>query len=151
MLVVRTADGEIKGFLNNCRHRASGLLFDPAGNCGSSMTCPYHNWAYNLDGHLIGIPDKARMYPDGVDMGELGLVPIRIEVAWNKLVFGCLSHKAPSFREWIAPIADRYDSYKFGVVSRVTTASSTRSIRSTGRRSPRTRTTTTTFASCTAG
>jgi choline monooxygenase len=118
VLVVRTADGEIKGFLNNCRHRASGLLFEPAGNCGSSMTCPYHNWAYNLDGRLIGIPDKARMYPEGVDMTQLGLVPIRIEVAWGKLVFGCLSHKAPSFREWIAPLATRYDSYKFDTYTR---------------------------------
>ena len=31
VLVVRTADGEIKGFLNNCRHRASPvLLVEPA-------------------------------------------------------------------------------------------------------------------------
>ena len=77
------------------------------------MTCPYHNWAYNLDGALIGIPDRVRMYPDGIDMSQYGLVPIRIEVAWGKLVFGCLSHKAPSFREWIAPLADRYDRYAF--------------------------------------
>ena len=113
VLVVRTADGEIKGFLNNCRHRASGVLFDPAGNCGSTMTCPYHNWTYDLDGRLVGIPDRVRMYPDGVDMSTLGLVPIRIEVAWGKLVFGCLSHRAPSFREWIAPLASRYDRYGF--------------------------------------
>jgi choline monooxygenase len=32
-------------------------------------------------------------------------------VAWDKLVFGCLSRRAPSFREWIAPLADRYDAY----------------------------------------
>ena len=45
-------------------------------------------------------------------------MPIRIEVAWDKLVFGCLSHKAPPFREWIAPLADRYDSYKFDTYTR---------------------------------
>ena len=45
-------------------------------------------------------------------------MPIRIEVAWDKLVFGCLSHKAPSFREWIAPLADRYDRYKFDTFTR---------------------------------
>ena len=151
VLVVRTAGGEIKGFLNNCRHRASGLLFEPAGHCGSSMTCPYHNWAYDLDGRLIGIPDKARMYPDGVDMTELGLVPIRIEVAWDKLVFGCLSHKAPPFREWIAPLASAVrHATSFDTFTRATTAISTRTTRSTGRRSPRTRTTTTTCGSCTA-
>jgi choline monooxygenase len=118
VLVVRTAAGEVKGFLNNCRHRASGLLFEPAGNCGSTMTCPYHNWAYDLDGRLVGIPDRVRMYPDGIDLADYGLVPIRIEVAWDKLVFGCLSRRAPSFREWIAPIVDRYDRYDFGSFTR---------------------------------
>ena len=45
---------------------------------------------------------------------EYGLVPIRVEVAWDKLVFACLSHRAPSFDEWIAPLAERYDRYQFG-------------------------------------
>ena len=118
IVVVHTAAGEIKGYLNNCRHRASSVVAGPAGNCGSSMVCPYHNWAYNLDGQLIGIPDKVRMYPDGIAMEDFGLVPIRIEVAWNKLVFGCISHKAPSFRSWIAPLSNRYDRYRFDTFQR---------------------------------
>ena len=120
VVVVRTADGEIKGYLNNCRHRSSSVVPAAMGNCGKSLVCPYHNWTYNLDGKLIGIPDRVRMYPDGIPMEEYGLVPIRIEVAWNKLVFGCLSHKAPTFREWIAPIADRYDRYRFDTFQRYT-------------------------------
>lgn len=118
VVLVRTAAGEVKGFLNNCRHRASTVVNAPGGNCGSSMVCPYHNWAYNLDGELIGIPDRVRMYPDGIAMEDFGLVPIRVEVAWNKLIFGCLSQKAPSFRDWIAPIADRYDRYRFDTFQR---------------------------------
>lgn len=118
VIVVRQDDGSVKGFLNNCRHRASGLLFEPAGNCGKTMTCPYHNWAYSIDGRLVGIPDRARMYPDDIPTDDYGLVPIRIEVAWDKLVFGCLSRKAPSFREWIAPLAERYDLYDFGKFTR---------------------------------
>ncbi|MXV99646.1 MAG: Rieske (2Fe-2S) protein, partial [Acidimicrobiaceae bacterium] len=114
VMVIRQEDGSVRGFLNNCRHRASGLLYEPAGNCGKTMTCPYHNWAYNIDGRLIGIPDRARMYPDDLPTSDYGLAPIRIEVAWDKLVFGCLSRKAPPFREWIAPLAERYDLYKFG-------------------------------------
>lgn len=113
VMVVRTGDGELKGFLNVCRHRASGLLADARGNCGRFVTCPYHNWTYDLDGRLVGIPDQARMYPDGLATEHYGLTPIRTEVAWGKLVFGCLSHKAPSFREWIAPLAERYDRYRF--------------------------------------
>jgi choline monooxygenase len=118
VIVIRQTDGSVKGFLNNCRHRASGLAFDAAGHCGKTLTCPYHNWAYAIDGKLIGIPDEPRMYPDGFPKDEYGLVPIRIEVAWDKLVFGCLSHKAPSFREWIAPLAHRYDRYGFGTFTR---------------------------------
>ena len=118
VMVIRQEDGSVRGFLNNCRHRASGLVFDAAGNCGKTMTCPYHNWAYAIDGRRIGIPDRLRMYPDGLPDDEYGLVPIRIEVAWDKLIFGCLSRKAPSFREWIAPLADRYDRYEFSTFTR---------------------------------
>ncbi|MXW97285.1 MAG: aromatic ring-hydroxylating dioxygenase subunit alpha [Acidimicrobiaceae bacterium] len=118
VMVIRQEDGSVRGFLNNCRHRASGLLFEPAGNCGKTMTCPYHNWAYAIDGQLVGIPDRARMYPEGMPTEDYGLAPIRIEVAWDKLVFGCLSRKAPPFPEWIAPLAERYDLYKFGTFTR---------------------------------
>lgn len=118
VIVIRQTDGSVKGFLNNCRHRASGLEFEPAGHCGKTLTCPYHNWAYSIDGTLVGIPDKNRMYGEDFPMEEYGLVPIRIEVAWNKLVFGCLSRKAPTFREWIAPLAERYDAYDLGTFKR---------------------------------
>ncbi|TMK58470.1 MAG: aromatic ring-hydroxylating dioxygenase subunit alpha [Actinobacteria bacterium] len=113
VIVIRQTDGTVRGFLNNCRHRASGLASEPAGHCGKTLTCPYHNWAYAIDGRLIGIPDEKRMYPDGFPKDDYGLVPIRIEVAWDKLVFGCLSRKAPPFRDWIAPLAERYDRYGF--------------------------------------
>ncbi len=113
VVVIRQDDGSLRGFLNNCRHRASGLAFDAAGNCGRTLTCPYHNWAYAIDGRLVGVPDEPRMYPVGFSKENYGLVPIRIELAWGKLVFGCLSEKAPSFREWVAPLAERYDRYGF--------------------------------------
>jgi choline monooxygenase len=118
VLVIRQEDGSVKGFLNNCRHRASGLAFEPAGHCGRTLTCPYHNWAYAIDGRLVGVPDEPRMYPEGLRREEFGLVPIRVEVAWDKLVFGCLSRKAVPFREWVGPIVERYDRYVFGKMTR---------------------------------
>ena len=118
VLVIRQHDGTVKGFLNNCRHRASGLAFEPAGNCGKSLTCPYHNWTYSIDGSLIGIPDRKRMYPDGIRMEDYGLVPIRVAIGWGKVVFGCLSRKAPPFEEWVAPIMDRWNRYNIHEMSR---------------------------------
>ena len=113
VVVIRQADGSLKGFLNNCRHRASGLAFDPAGNCGRTLTCPYHHWAYSIDGTLVGIPDKKRMYGDDFPMQDYGLVPIRVAVGWGKFVFGCLSRKAPSFEDWVGPLDERYQRYGF--------------------------------------
>src|SRR3546814_12962024 len=76
VIVIRQTDGSVKGFLNNCRHRASGLEFEPSGHCGRTLTCPYHNWAYSIDGTLVGIPDKNRMYGEDFPMEDYGLVPI---------------------------------------------------------------------------
>ena len=118
VVVIRQADGSIRGFLNNCRHRASGLAFEPAGNCGKTLTCLYHNWTYSIDGLLVGIPDRQRMYPDGIPTESYGLVPIRVAVGWEKIVFGCLSYKAPSFEEWVAPIMDRWSRYNIQDMSR---------------------------------
>jgi phenylpropionate dioxygenase-like ring-hydroxylating dioxygenase large terminal subunit len=118
VIVLRQEDGSVRGFLNACRHRASTLTMESTGTCGRSFTCPYHNWSYAIDGRLLGVPDEPRMYPDGLPKEAYGLVPIRIQVAWDLLVFGCLSHRAPSFRDWIAPLADRYDRYRFDTFHR---------------------------------
>ena len=111
VIVLRDGDGAIRGFLNNCRHRASGLAFEPHGNCGQHLTCPYHNWSYALDGRLVTVPDRERMYGPEFDLGAYGLIPVRVHVAWGKLVFACLSHRTPPFAEWIGPIAERYERY----------------------------------------
>jgi phenylpropionate dioxygenase-like ring-hydroxylating dioxygenase large terminal subunit len=113
VVVIRQLDGSLRGFLNNCRHRASAVAPGPTGHCGRTLTCPYHNWAYAIDGRLVGVPDEPRMYPGGLDKEQYGLVPIRVEEAWGKLVFGCLSHRTPPFRAWLGPTAERYDRYGF--------------------------------------
>ncbi|GAA3789550.1 hypothetical protein GCM10022226_05360 [Sphaerisporangium flaviroseum] len=113
VIVIRQDDGSVRGFLNNCRHRAAALASEPAGHC-QALACPYHAWTYAIDGRLLSIPDMNRMYGQGFPMEEYGLVPIRVKVAFDKLVFGCLSRKAPPFESWIAPLLPRYEKYKIG-------------------------------------
>ena len=55
VMVLRDRDGSIRGFHNVCRHRGARLL-DGAGNCPTTITCPYHGWTYRHDGGLIGMP-----------------------------------------------------------------------------------------------
>src|SRR5881392_3247363 len=50
VVAVRTHDGELRAFLNVCRHRGSEIV----KKCGRAATlqCPYHAWTYDLDGTL---------------------------------------------------------------------------------------------------
>ncbi|MDH3689033.1 MAG: aromatic ring-hydroxylating dioxygenase subunit alpha [Gammaproteobacteria bacterium] len=50
VFVIRSADGELRGFYNICRHRAHELL-QGSGNV-ETIVCPYHAWSYHTDGQL---------------------------------------------------------------------------------------------------
>jgi phenylpropionate dioxygenase-like ring-hydroxylating dioxygenase large terminal subunit len=52
IIICRTKRGEIKAFMNVCRHRGSRICLSRQGS-ESSFVCPYHAWHYNLDGELI--------------------------------------------------------------------------------------------------
>jgi len=107
VLLVRGADG-IKAFHNICRHRCLQLV-DRPHNAGRLIRCPYHSWAYRLDGGLARAPffggdDHAP--PPGFDPAEHGLVGIHCEV-WHDWIFVNLGGDAPAFAEFIAPLAER--------------------------------------------
>ena len=53
IILARNQTGEVKCFLNACRHRGSRLCDD---GCGAArvFSCPYHAWTYDAEGALIG-------------------------------------------------------------------------------------------------
>jgi len=55
VIIVRGQDGELHAHLNLCRHRGSRLLCGD-GVVRGAIRCPYHAWAYALDGTLIASP-----------------------------------------------------------------------------------------------
>lgn len=69
ILVVRAEDGQLRAFLNYCRHRGARV----ASGCGRAKTfaCRYHGWSYDGAGRLVGLPD-AYGFPD-LDRAERGL------------------------------------------------------------------------------
>jgi Rieske 2Fe-2S family protein len=52
VLLVRDREGELRAFLNVCRHRAAPLCEPGASGSGAALSCPYHAWLYRLDGSL---------------------------------------------------------------------------------------------------
>ncbi|MDA8713397.1 aromatic ring-hydroxylating dioxygenase subunit alpha [Planktomarina temperata] len=83
-LVIRGHDGILRGFHNLCRHRGSRIVPDERGVCNKAMVCPYHGWAYNLDGGLRGIANRDTFPP--MQAEKWGLKPLEMEI-WNGLVF----------------------------------------------------------------
>lgn len=74
ILVTRNEAGEIKAFVNACRHRGAALVYDGRGSAGPRLSCPYHAWTYSLDGELVGQPCQEAFA--GMNKAEYGLIPV---------------------------------------------------------------------------
>jgi Rieske 2Fe-2S family protein len=57
LIILRDDEGALGAYYNVCRHRGARLLTDAAGHCGGVIRCPYHAWAYGLDGALRAAPN----------------------------------------------------------------------------------------------
>src|SRR5690348_17242955 len=61
IVLARGKDGEVRGFVNICRHRGHPVVTE-AGN-RNAIRCHFHGWTYELDGRLRHAPrsggDKA--------------------------------------------------------------------------------------------
>lgn len=83
-IAVRGKDNEVRCFHNVCRHRGSRVVADRRGTCRSAIVCPFHGWAYNLDGTLRGAPGP-RMLPP-LDPEKHGLLALDFEI-WQGFIF----------------------------------------------------------------
>ena len=92
LLLVRGEDASVRCFLNICRHRG-GRVFTGRGCPGRALKCPYHSWAYDLDGELLGQP-LARDAFEGIDRSELGLIPVAAAERFG-LIFARLGSPEP--------------------------------------------------------
>jgi phenylpropionate dioxygenase-like ring-hydroxylating dioxygenase large terminal subunit len=82
VLLARARDGELRGFVNVCRHRGHPLCEGDARR--ESIQCPYHAWTYGLDGALRRAPRSDR--EPGFDREAVGLVPVSVDT-WGPFVF----------------------------------------------------------------
>jgi Rieske 2Fe-2S family protein len=59
IFVVRNTDGRLRAFYNVCSHRGTKFLddADTPQHVKKAFVCPYHAWAFDLDGNLVGSPN----------------------------------------------------------------------------------------------
>jgi Rieske 2Fe-2S family protein len=94
LILVKDRDGTLSGFHNTCRHRGAELCTKDAKLGARLITCPYHQWSYDLRGQLVRVP-YATPTPD-FDKAAHGLFPVHVR-EWNGFVFVCLADAPPPF------------------------------------------------------
>ena len=106
IIVVRNRQGIIKAMSAVCQHRAM-LVADGVGNARSFL-CPYHHWAYSLDGQLVSTPamDKACDF----DKSQYGLPEFRVE-NWLGFIFIHFDADAAPLTPRLAAVTEALKNY----------------------------------------
>ncbi len=100
IVIVRGDDGEVRAFVNACRHRGAPVARDNAG-VARQFSCPYHSWTYDLQGRLARVPDERDFV--GLCREERALTPVRCE-AWGGWWFVNLDPEAEPLQTWLEPV-----------------------------------------------
>ena len=104
IFIVMGRDRRLRAFHNRCRHRGTQLL-RAVGRTDRVITCPYHDWTYDLEGCLLSVPDEERAF-GGVDKSRLGLKPASVDL-WRGMLFVHPDPNAGSIMEWFGEIEPR--------------------------------------------
>ncbi len=106
VVAVRNAAGEVVVLVNRCAHRSMQFC---SANRGSAkeFTCPYHQWTYDLDGKLLGVPFRRGYRGEGgmpADFRpeEHGLERLAVATR-NGVVFASFAAPNQTLEEYFGP------------------------------------------------
>ena len=112
ILVTRNRDGQLKAFINVCRHRGMQVVNDDHGQT-NSFTCPYHSWTYDLDGRLRGMPQPIGF--DTLEREKYGLVELPVFERFGLIWVRPSTSDSPlDIDAWLAPMAEQLASLDLG-------------------------------------
>ena len=117
IILVRDAEGIVRGFQNSCIHRGTELLCSQEKRIAlrrawrgiekEGISCPYHGWQYNLQGALQHIPKKERLLSKvGSHLKEFSVIE-RMGMIWI-----CFGEPRLSPEEFFQGLDHRLNKYK---------------------------------------
>lgn len=106
IVVVRGKDGGVRAFSNVCRHR--GVLLASGRGNRKLLVCPYHNWAYDTFGHLVGAPGIDER--EDFDRARCRLPEFACTL-WQGFVFVSLASDPPTLAPQLAGLEDLIRPY----------------------------------------
>lgn len=110
VIVTRSQDGEVAVVENVCAHRGVRFCRDKFGN-RKDLTCPYHQWNYDLKGNLIGVPFRRGVKADGkvnggmpadFDPKQHGLTQLKVATR-NGVIFASFDQDVEPLEAFLGP------------------------------------------------
>ena len=106
VVVARDKAGKLHAFVNRCAHRGALVCRESRGN-RATHTCIYHQWSYNQQGDLIGVPFRTGIrrqggYPADFDLAQHSLRKLRVDT-YNGLIFASFSSEAEPLADYLGP------------------------------------------------
>ena len=108
IIVLRDRSGTYRGFYNVCRHRGTRLCEEHQGQFSETIQCPYHSWAYGLDGRLIGAPSTQEIA--SFNKADWPLHSVAVDT-WQGFLFVNLGGHPEPLTEAVAGLKNRASLY----------------------------------------
>ncbi len=106
IVITRGKDGGFNAFVNRCAHRGALVCRKPRGNTNTHV-CVYHQWSYNLEGDLIGVPFRKGIegkggYGPDFDTRQHSLQKLNIS-SYQGLIFVSFARELHSLEDYLGP------------------------------------------------
>ena len=109
ILVTRSGKDTITAMYNVCQHRGNQITTLEQGSV-DRIVCPYHGWAYALDGKLEHVPDADR-FDQGLPCAELSLKKLRSEI-WAGMIWVTMDPDAMQLERYLGPVMKEFAQYR---------------------------------------
>jgi len=109
ILVTRARDGKVRAFMNVCSHRRAKVATERCGHTTSVLHCPYHAWAFDLEGKLVSMPDEFGF--DTLNKQDLGLVELPAAEAYGTVWVRPSPGEAVDMGKFLGPIHDELSNF----------------------------------------
>ncbi|MBQ4890385.1 aromatic ring-hydroxylating dioxygenase subunit alpha [Shewanella sp. MMG014] len=104
IVIIKNEHGDLLAYHNMCRHRGTQLL-EGKGSGLKKLTCPYHDWTYQLSGELVSLP-KFRSEFAGIQKDCLNLKPANVGI-WRGMIWVHPDPNSTSLQDWFGPIENQ--------------------------------------------
>ncbi len=95
LILLKDLRGGISCFHNTCRHRGAELCSANDTKLKSKLiSCPYHEWSYDLKGNLVLTPFVSAA--SDFRKEDHGLFKVQVKL-WNGFIYVCLADVPPDF------------------------------------------------------